>query len=573
MPRVDSQRGERLAYAGLLTAMVLSALTLLLLGRHLTFWSDELDWLTFRSDFDPQGLLTPHGSHLIATTRVIYEGLPRIFGTSYLPFRILGVICLQAGAVLTFVLLRRRVGAAVAVFPAVVLLFFGSAQDMALSPLGIPFTLSIALGLGAFALVEQNGLRTDLGAMLLLTLSGLSHTFGTIMAFGLLVYLLLERSRRREVWIALVPLLLYVAWWIWARQFHQSIASDSGLLGVPVFIVKAAGAAIEGMLGIPPGLGGKFGPLPDVLKAIFDLVAVIAAVALGTYIRRTRGTAWLWAYIATIVAFWIGVGLAEGTGRAPDTPRYLFFGAIVLSLIAAEVFRGRAIPSGWRPWLLGAWIVALTCNVFLLFYEIPQFNGYATDVKAQVGMIELGGESVPDQFQVRELGPPASPHVPSPAGAIRAFDSDVGPLGYSLEQVREQSEPVRERADFVLARSLGIAAAPVPSGNQFELSSCETFQPGPDGYTTIPIAAGATLLELRRDTGEAGSPLLVGRFADLATVPIGTLAEDRRTIVLVPDVADPDDPWIGRAIGAVRSCTATPRAAGGADGGESAAHG
>ena len=65
MPRGDTERGERLARIGLVVAMALSALTILLLGRHLTFWSDELDWLTFGNDFDPRDLLTPHGSHLM----------------------------------------------------------------------------------------------------------------------------------------------------------------------------------------------------------------------------------------------------------------------------------------------------------------------------------------------------------------------------------------------------------------------------------------------------------------------------------------------------------------------------
>ena len=110
MPQVDTERGDRLARTALVVAMGLSAATILLLGRHLTFWSDEIDWLTAYDDFGVRDLLHPHGSHLIATTRVIYEGFPRIFGTSYLPFRILGIICLQAGAVLTFVLIRRRMG-------------------------------------------------------------------------------------------------------------------------------------------------------------------------------------------------------------------------------------------------------------------------------------------------------------------------------------------------------------------------------------------------------------------------------------------------------------------------------
>jgi hypothetical protein len=174
MPPGSTEREDRLARTILVVAMALSAATLLVGGRHLTFWSDELTWLVFTDDFTPAHLLTPHNSHLIATTRLIYEALPRIFGTDYLPFRIIGIVCLQANAVLLFHLVRRRLGAAIALVPAVVLLFFGSAQEVAVSPLGIPFLLSIALGLGAFAAVERRTLAGDAGAMLLLVLAILS---------------------------------------------------------------------------------------------------------------------------------------------------------------------------------------------------------------------------------------------------------------------------------------------------------------------------------------------------------------------------------------------------------------
>ncbi len=464
MPRGDTERGERLARTGLVVAMALSALTILLLGRHLTFWSDELDWLTFGNDFDPRHLLTPHGSHLMATNRVIYEGLPRIFGTDYLPFRIVGVACLQACAVLVFVLVKRRMGALVALAPAVVLLFFGSAQDMTLSPLGIPFTLSIAFGLAAFLAVERGDLRGDVAAVVLLTLAGLSHTFGTIIAVGVAVYLLVEPGSRKRIWVAAVPIVLWIAWWLWARQFHQSIADGSGVLGAPLFILKAAGAAIEGSFGIPPNLGGKIGPLALALRVIFDLAAVAAAAGLAVLIRRTRGTPWLWAYLATIFAFWGGVALAEGIGRGPETPRYLFFGAIMLVLIAAEALRSRGIPVRWRRPLLVAWGVALACNVSLLFYEIPGFDDDAADVQAQVAMIELGGERVPPTLQVRELEPPASRHIPSPAAALDQFTDEIGPLGFTLDEVRAQPEDVRLGADFVLVRSLGDHGVPGAEG-------------------------------------------------------------------------------------------------------------
>ena len=557
MPRGDTERAERLARTGLVLAMALSALTILLLGRDLTFWSDELDWLTFGNDFDPGQLLHPHGSHLIATSRAIYEALPRIFGTDYLPFRIVGVACLQACAVLVFVLVKRRMGALVALAPAVVLLFFGSAQDMTLSPLGIPFTLSIAFGLAAFLAVERGDLRGDVAGVVLLTLAGLSHTFGTIIAVGVAVYLLVEPGSRRRIWVAAVPIVLWIAWWLWARQFHQSIASGSDVFGAPLFILRAAGAAIEGCFGIPPNLGGELGPLALVLRVVFDLAAVVVAAALVVLIRRTRGTPWLWAYLATILAFWGGIALAEGTGRDPETPRYLFFGAIMLVLIAAEALRSRGIPDRWRRPLLVAWGVALVCNISLLFYEIPGFDDDAANVQAQVAMIELGGERVEPTLQVRELDPPASLHVPSPAAALDQFTDEIGPLGFTLDEVRAQPEDVRLGADFVLVRSLAITTFPAPEGSVPAAADCRTFRPGDDGYTDLELQPGANFLALARDPGEPGAPLLLGRFADVASVPVGTLTRGQELgLLLPPDAAA--EPWSARASGRVRACHIGP---------------
>jgi len=83
-------RAERLAVLGLLGAMAVSAATILILGRDLTFSSDEFDWLIFGDDFAPETLLAPHNSHLIAIPRAIYELLPRLVGTDYLAFRLVG---------------------------------------------------------------------------------------------------------------------------------------------------------------------------------------------------------------------------------------------------------------------------------------------------------------------------------------------------------------------------------------------------------------------------------------------------------------------------------------------------
>lgn len=565
MPSGYDERGERLARTALGVAMTVSAAVILIGGRDLWFWSDELDWLTGFNDFAPRSLLTPHSSHLLALPRVVYELLPRVFGVDYLPFRILGVICLQAAAVLLFVLVRRRLGPTLALLPAVVLLFYGSGQDAVISPLGIPFLMSIALGLGAFAAVERRTLGGDAGAMALLSLSILSHTFGAIVALGVAVYYALERGRRRELWVAVVPLVLWFAWWLWARQFDQGLASASNIIGAPLFVVEAAGAAVEGMFGIPPNFGGGGDALPVLLRMLFALTALAAAVALAVRLLAGRVTPWTWAYLVTLLAYWGGLALSEGPDRTATTPRYLIFGAIMIVLLAAESLRGREPSPRGRRIAAAVFAVCLAGNVALLLHMLPQFTADARDVRAQLGSVDLGGAVIDPAFTVRSLGSPASEQIPSTAFALDRFAADVGPLGDSPDELREQSEEVRRGADFVLVRGLGITAVEIPVQGGPELTGCVVHRPAPDGYTTFELDPGADAVELVADSGAPGAELELGRFADAPDTSIGDLRQDRPVAVLIPEDGV-DQPWLARTTGTVRSCS-IEAAAGGPDGG------
>ncbi|HEU4802703.1 MAG TPA: hypothetical protein VFS73_05955 [Solirubrobacterales bacterium] len=550
MPPGSTERDDRLARIILVVAMAVSAATLLVGGRHLTFWSDELTWLLFADDFTPAHLLTPHNSHLIATTRLIYEALPRVFGTDYLPFRIIGIACLQANALLLFHLVRRRLGAAIALVPAVVLLFFGSAQDVAVSPLGIPFLLSIALGLGAFAAVERRTLGGDAGAMLLLVLAILSHTFGTIVAIGVAVYYALERGRRRELWVPLVPLALWVAWWIWARHFDQGITEGSNIAGTPLFVVEAAGATLRGILGFAPDW-----PLAGAVWILFDVAAVAGAALLIVRAVARGATPWLWAYAVTLLAFWTGLGLSEGPERGPAIPRYLLFGAIMVVLVVAEAFRGADLNLRVRRAIVLAGAVCLVGNVVMMARTISALTDQAKDVRAQIGIVSSGPD-VPDPgLSISDLGPPASAQIVAPIGPLLSFEREYGPLGYSADELRAQADAVRLGADFVLIRALGIGAGEIPAGQALKTSGCVTRRPAADGYTTFELSPGLNVVRLERDPGAAGATLDLGRFADVPDVEIGTLRAGRRNVIVLPGDGLAE-PWRARTTGTIAACRA-----------------
>ena len=279
-----------------------------------------------------------------------------------------------------------------------------------------------------------------------------------------------------------------------------------------------------------------------------------------------RATAWTWTYLTTLLAFWAGIGLAEGDGREPDTPRYLFFGAIMIVLLAAELFRDRPLSIRVRRSLIAVAAVCLAGNLSLLLRTASDYERDAIDVRTQLGALRASGGPFVSNLRVADLGSPASDQIIAMEAAIAEFEDTVGPLGFSAGEIAEQTDDARHGADFVLIRGLGIAAVEVPAKSRLETDACVVRRPGPDGYTNFELRPGVNAIDLVRDTGAAGAELDLGRFADVAEVPVGELGPGRETLVLLPDDGI-DQPWLARATGAVRVCT-IGAAASAADGGD-----
>jgi len=269
-----------------------------------------------------------------------------------------------------------------------------------------------------------------------------------------------------------------------------------------------------------------------------------------------RGTTpWLWAYAVTLLAFWTGLGLSEGAERGPSTPRYLIFGAIMVVLVAAEAFRGADLTLRVRRAIVVAGAVCLLGNVVMMARTISALTDQAKDVRAQIGIVS-GGPGVPDPgLWISDLGPPASARIDAPIGPLLSFEREYGPLGYSADELRAQSDDVRRGADFVLIRVLGIGAGEIPAGQALKSSGCVTRRPASDGYTTFELPPGLDVVTLERDPGAAGASLDLGRFADVPDVEIATLRAGRRNVIVLPGDGL-EEPWRARTTGTIEACRA-----------------
>jgi hypothetical protein len=553
-PLGSGPNAERVAVGGLIAAMAVATASILYLGRDFTFYSDELSWLTYGSDFAPGTVLAPHNGHLIALPRLLYEVLPRLFGPQYLPFRLVALAAFLACVALFFVLARRRVGGTVALLPSVLLLFFGASAVIVLSPLALPFTLSIGFGLAALLAFEDGRDALAAGS---LALSVLSHSFGLLLAVGIVTYVLLRQQHRRRLWVPLAPLVGYGVWWMWAQKFDQGIASISNLPDVPAFVIESAVATLAALTGVAgTTVGGRLGDAEIVLEVVLIGAAAVGLALLARDPRGRQGGPWLWSYAVVLLAFWVGLGLTEGPGREPTTPRYLFFGSIMLLLAVAALARGARPGRTAAATLLSLTVISLVLNAWHLSTAAERNAEVADEVRAQLGALEVAGPAANPDFVPAAAAPAASKDIAVRTGAYLDFAREIGGLGLSSSEVAVEPPPIRAGFDVVLARAENLIAVPRATVAGPATRRCERHRP-PDGGgpTAFELHPGTHLLRLVAD--EPPQTLLLRRLAPAGTVPVGQLSAERFAELRTPSDRLPR-PWIGEVAAAVEVCRASP---------------
>ena len=547
-PALSSRTAERIALGGLALGMLASAATLLILNSGLTFFNDEYGWLATSADFEPRTLLMPHNSHLIAVPRILYKAMPELLGPSHLVFAVLSVIGVLLVAGLFFVLARRRVGGLMALPPTLVLLFFGSSWDVVLATVGIPALLSLAAGLAALVALERETRRGDVAAAVLLAISLASHSTGPMFALGGAIVIALQDDRRRRIWVVAAPALLYAAWWVWALQFDQGVLSASNLPGLPRSIGESLGAGLAAVTGLNSDFGAIEPAVTQPTRFVTTYMVPLAlagAAALAIRLWIGRLTPWFWGFLAIALSYWVAVGLAEGPAREPQAARYLLMSGVVILLIAAEALRGARL--GWGPLglLFALAAISIAGNLTHLRNAHALLEAHAEDARAQLAMLELGRAHGNPQLKPAATPPSGARYVALPAWLYLAAADRVGSLAETIPELRDEPEPVREGADLILARYLGLLAAP---GSGARPRGCRRVPPGNE----VELSPGTTLL---RAPGGGPASVRVGRFADSASVRVGDLTGSAPFSLTLPPDAAPD-PWLIAADGALAVCRA-----------------
>lgn len=429
---------------------VIAGLGLLTLGQGLTFFADEWAVIEGRS-LDLGSFIRPFNEHWLGLTVAAYRLVFDAIGfVSYAPYLVLLVVLHVVVAAEVFVLVRRSAGPVVGFAAGLVMLFFGSGFENLFWAMQIGFVGAAALGFGAMMAMDRRPLDATLIsrrratlATALLTLAVMTSGLGLVMVAAVGVELLVDRTRRRYIAVAVVPALTYLAWLLAVGRAGVATARDpftlEALVQVPAFVIRGAGAAAGAISGT--------GPIVGVGLIVMVVAAVVWRVVRGGHLHpRIVGC------LGGVVVLYLLTGLirAQLEADAALYTRYTYLaGALLLvalgALIGRDFDRLMAIPGPRRAAVAVAAVVvalSLAWNVQLLIAGRSLFLERAERTRALV------------MLALEPLPPGVEPDrtlilVPSPASLARLIAEHGSPLADPLVV-----GGIRQPSDAALADAL-----------------------------------------------------------------------------------------------------------------------
>jgi hypothetical protein len=557
---MTARRPGAWSWLAVLPVLVVVAVVVLVSNRATAFSGDDLSYYvrnvlvaphSFRH-FDSMGLeylFIPHngpiGGHLQVAGKLVYEALFAIFGANYVPFRIVAVLAVLACVALLFEAVRRRLGTPAGIIAALWLGLLGAAWEVLLWPFDMHTSLACAAGIGALLALESDRRYADALACALLVLAVAFVEVGLVFTVAAGATVLLGSRPLRRSWIFAVPLALYAVWFAWSRHYGFPVGGG-GLGDLLPSIFHSLEAVLGALVGaIPTGAGAS---VPQVEPNAIGTVLAIAALALLAALivaRRIRRTTW--PLLAGLATYWLLIALGD---REPDASRYVFAGAVLVLLIAADLLRGR------RPGPIALLPVAalLAISTISGLAKLGDGGGYlradAMLTRNEFAMLELAGDrGDPDYLSVtdphaRAVG--GSPYLVMTTAQYLSSAADRGSLAASLDEVRASNFFIRKVDDVVLADALGLGLT--PASPPASVAGCRRLSSA-TGSTVLPDSGAL----VRADGAPAN--LAIGRF--YAEGPARQLGQAQpgtwvRLALDGPDAAP--EPWQLYADAAVTVC-------------------
>jgi hypothetical protein len=462
--------------------------------RGQTLYADEWFFFVHAAGDTPGFLLEPDQGNLVFGATLVYKATLVIAGAGdHLPLRLVWVGLLFLCSGFFYLLMRERVGAFAAYVPALVLMVFGSAWEMLGGSLGINVLTSLAAGLAALLAFERDSRRGDLLGCLLLTFSVAAHSTGLSILAGVIAAVLIRPSRWRRIWIVAIPLVLYAAWWLWARKFSQSSVTLETVSAAPAAIVELLASGLSAMAGTFRYPGGQEPGVPDLVIIVNHepglVLAALLAVAVGWRLGR-GGVDWrLLPPVVTLIAYWASIALVS-PAREPGTGRYQYATAIFVLLILAEMWRGWRPSRGAMAIIAAIGAVSIVPNAINLHYAADFVRGVSEQDKAKLAVADALRDRIPPEKLIEPPPYNIAADIVIPAGEYFDATDSFGSPGYSIEELPEVGIVPRLAADRELVYLLEIA--PVSIEGQPRQGPCRIVPAGTigDGDDFEPPAGG-----------------------------------------------------------------------------------
>jgi hypothetical protein len=483
-------------------ALLASVALLLVLESDLTFFQDTWAFLLHRRGFGAGVFLEPHNEHIVVIPVALEKLLIGVFGmTSAAPEQVAMTLVLAATGALAFVYVRRRLGPWPALLAAVLLLFVGQAWEVLLWPFEIALAGSVLFGVAALLALDRGSRRGDLAACLFLTISIGFSSLGIVFAVAAVVDVLLRRRSLglRRAYLFAVPALLYAAWWAgWGHDAETHLGLHNVLVS-PLYVFEGLAASLSSLLGLPTI--GVVGKVVWGAPILLGLLVLLARRLAGGFRPSPR----LWPVVAATAVYWFLAAFNYIPGREAYTSRYMYAGAALTLLLAAELLRG--VRPGRAALLAGGAVTAaaVALNLAPLRDGKDWLREQTVLTRSDLAALEIARRSVEPGFSLTPEVAGTASLVDVDAGDYLEMAAAHGSPAYTPAELLAAPAAGRRQADIVLGQALPISTTARPGDRPGAGAGCAEVPAGPadvrigSGLTRIVVPPGKpAAISLRR---------------------------------------------------------------------------
>ncbi len=531
---------ERHAVLVLCALLAASGALLMYMGRGLTFYYDEWEWILNDYGGGIHWMLVAHVGNISFWPAALYKVWFHLVGLNhYAVFRLEVVALHLICGTLVYVMAARRIPRLPALLAATLILFLGATWEDLLWGFQVGYMLSVAGGLGALVLLEGwSRPGRDLAAMSCLVVSAGSSSLGIPIMIGVAVELVRTQSGRRRLWVVLVPAALYALWYL---THGVSQVTEESLIKAPGFAEDLAAGAFGGLI----GRGLDWGQ-PLAVAGIAILVYCLA--------RRPVLTPRLGGLLAAAIALWVVIAAARSTISIPEESRYIYLGAVLIVLVGVELLRGVTIPA--RASAVATVLVAgcALTGLTLLHIGAARLRPVSKAVAAELGALEIAATYAPPEYRPDPVHAP-----PVYAGLYLHTVRSIGSTPADTPaQILASEAPARSAAETVvlaletprlrpLAQTLVLGAAPALASVEHAIraphAGCVRLAPQPGAPMNATLVLPASGLAIR-DEGSAPASFALKRFGEaFVSLPIHIDPRSAGVLSMPADPADARVPW------------------------------